>query len=412
MVERLSRRELYELVWSYPLVRLAERFGVSNVAVGKACTQMHMPLPGRGYWARLASGKRVFKIPLPPRPPGLDETVVIGGGRYWRYSQVRSEDEILAPLPDPPTFDEPIEAVQRRVEKSIGKVGVTHTLDNAPPLVAKLLAKDEERRKHYLGSSYRSPFDEPFYDSPSQQRRLRLLAGLLRAVAKCGCRADLWGAPPYNEAPVDFAIRVNHQNVPIRISSPDNRQTLRGRPGRPKSGGNTKIELYPAQGKSAAERTWQDGNKKLEQQLGEIAVAIVVAGETQHRHSVIRGYEWRLKSREDYFEKKRKEQEEAERKERERLAELERKRVERLLGEADALRRARDIRDYVEQVRSLATVTNVGADAISVGRWADWALSQADKIDPVKSGQFLANLEGAPEEVPKRPSSDMALSEF
>lgn len=412
MAERLSRRELYELVWSYPLVRLAERFGVSNVAVGKACTQMHVPLPGRGYWARLASGKRVLKTPLPPRPPGLDETVVIGGGRYWRYSQVRSDEEILAPLPDPPTFDEPIDAVQRRVEKSIGKISAIHTLDNPPPLVAKLLAKDEERRKRYLESSYRSSFDEPFYDSPGQQRRLRLLAGLLRAVARCGCRADIWGTPPYNAAPTEFAIRVNHQSVPIRVSAPDSPQKAQAQSGRPRSGVNIKIELYPAQGRNAAERTWQDSDKRLEQQLGEIAVAIVLAGETQHRDAVIRGYEWRVQSREEYIEKRRKEQEEAERKERERLAELERKRVERLLGEAEALRRARDIRHYVEQVRSLVTITDVGADALSVGRWAEWALSQADKIDPVKSGQFLANREGSLEEVPKRPSSDMALSEF
>ncbi len=79
---RLTRTELYDLAWSEPIKKLAERFGVSDVAVAKVCRQMYVPVPGRGYWARRTAGKPVIRISLPLRPPGLSEIAIIGGGLY------------------------------------------------------------------------------------------------------------------------------------------------------------------------------------------------------------------------------------------------------------------------------------------------------------------------------------------
>ena len=63
-------------------------------------------------------------------------------------------------------------------------------------------------------------------------------------------------------------------------------------------------------------------------------------------------------------------------------------RVERLLGEAEALRNARAIRAYVEEVREAdPMVPQADLDV-----WTKWALEQADRIDPVLSGSFLKGL--------------------
>jgi len=37
----------------------------TNVAIGKACRKLKVPLPGRGYWAKLAAGHKVKQVPLP-----------------------------------------------------------------------------------------------------------------------------------------------------------------------------------------------------------------------------------------------------------------------------------------------------------------------------------------------------------
>lgn len=47
-----NRVELYNEVWNQPLVKLARKYGISDVALGKACRKLRIPHPGRGDWQR------------------------------------------------------------------------------------------------------------------------------------------------------------------------------------------------------------------------------------------------------------------------------------------------------------------------------------------------------------------------
>lgn len=67
---------------------------------------------------------------------------------------------------------------------------------------------------------------------------------------------------------------------------------------------------------------------------------------------------------------------------------LERKRVKDLLGDAAAFRRARDIRAYVEEARAANADPPEPVPAQDMDSWARWALAQADRIDPVRTGAF------------------------
>ena len=67
---RISREQLYEEVWAEPVIKVAERYGVSGVAVAKWCRKLNVPRPGRGYWARKAAGRRVRQLPLPKAKNG------------------------------------------------------------------------------------------------------------------------------------------------------------------------------------------------------------------------------------------------------------------------------------------------------------------------------------------------------
>ena len=57
MPHRISRNELYQLVWSQPISALSKRFEISDVALAKACARAHIPVPPRGWWARKTAGK-------------------------------------------------------------------------------------------------------------------------------------------------------------------------------------------------------------------------------------------------------------------------------------------------------------------------------------------------------------------
>jgi hypothetical protein len=49
-VERPTKQDLQEMLWTMPTSQIAVRFGVSDKAVSKWATQYELSKPGRGYW--------------------------------------------------------------------------------------------------------------------------------------------------------------------------------------------------------------------------------------------------------------------------------------------------------------------------------------------------------------------------
>ena len=64
---RLDRSTLFERVWTVPVETLAKEWGLSGRGLAKACRRLRIPVPPRGYWARVAAGQR----PSRPRLPSL-----------------------------------------------------------------------------------------------------------------------------------------------------------------------------------------------------------------------------------------------------------------------------------------------------------------------------------------------------
>ena len=91
---KVTREELFELVWSKPVIELAKDFGMSDVALAKRCRTLRVPIPGRGYWARVAAGQ------APRRPRLPDKTDLT-------YRQTQA---LIFPTP-PPESAEPAMAV-------------------------------------------------------------------------------------------------------------------------------------------------------------------------------------------------------------------------------------------------------------------------------------------------------------
>lgn len=66
----VTREEIYELVWSTPIIKVAEKFEVSGSYLARVCTDLRVPRPERGYWAKLAVGKAPQRPALPEPLPG------------------------------------------------------------------------------------------------------------------------------------------------------------------------------------------------------------------------------------------------------------------------------------------------------------------------------------------------------
>jgi hypothetical protein len=71
----LTREELYAQVWAEPMTKLARRYGLSDRGLAKICTRMDIPVPGRGYWARVQSGQVPLQAKLPKMKAGQKSVV-------------------------------------------------------------------------------------------------------------------------------------------------------------------------------------------------------------------------------------------------------------------------------------------------------------------------------------------------
>src|SRR5262249_12796206 len=82
-----NRESLCEEVWTMPLLKLAKKYGISDVGLKKICRKLSIPTPGLGYWAKKEAGQRVEKVTLPalkepvhvvmhrprPQPPPIEQ---------------------------------------------------------------------------------------------------------------------------------------------------------------------------------------------------------------------------------------------------------------------------------------------------------------------------------------------------
>lgn len=62
---KLTREELYDLVWAEPLLSLSKKYAISDVGLRKLCVRMNIPVPIAGHWSKIKAGKAV----LPPELP-------------------------------------------------------------------------------------------------------------------------------------------------------------------------------------------------------------------------------------------------------------------------------------------------------------------------------------------------------
>jgi len=81
-----ERQKLFDEVWATPVTKLAKEYGLSDVGLRKICVSLDVPLPPRGYWAKLAASKTIPK-------PALHKTTRLT--TYERVMNVADVDEVL-----------------------------------------------------------------------------------------------------------------------------------------------------------------------------------------------------------------------------------------------------------------------------------------------------------------------------
>jgi hypothetical protein len=91
--ETWNREELYIEIWEKPLVKVAVKYNISAVALGKVCRKLQIPLPGRGHWTKKEFGKPVAETPLPTAT-----NLPVVRKMKEAYTRVRGTSEVVEPV--------------------------------------------------------------------------------------------------------------------------------------------------------------------------------------------------------------------------------------------------------------------------------------------------------------------------
>ena len=69
----LTRKELYDLVWSSPLSTLCKRYNISYSVLINVCKKLNVPIPEAGHWQKVQFDKPISIKPFPLEHDGINE---------------------------------------------------------------------------------------------------------------------------------------------------------------------------------------------------------------------------------------------------------------------------------------------------------------------------------------------------
>ncbi|NTF43049.1 hypothetical protein [Rhizobium rhizogenes] len=368
-------QDLIAFAWSAPLRELAAKVDLSDVGLKKQLVNLGVPIPPQGYWNKVHAGKPVPAMPAPEtRRPGQI-------GRFRIDARFQQFLPIAQPMPAQGPFaskeiPEDLDELYAQELKAIGAVSVPKSLDRAHSGLVELLRKEEKRRAKFAERRW----DGPVFDSIVAKRQLRILNALFWALTK----RRYTGQAYENSGEIHASVRIGETGIGIGVSllgkDPHRHRSQPLDVGLPLSTPLALTILPRFDGRTR--QTWQDDKEgRLEEKIAAIAASVIVAGELSFRNS--------LREAEEHEEKKRLE---AHRRHQEHLTALNQQRLQNLITSGELLRQAQDIRILVERVRSAMVSGSSDLGPAELQSWEEWALEQADMIDPIKSGQFLSHL--------------------
>lgn len=382
---RLSRKELYQKVWSEPMSRLAPTLGLSDRGLANLCKRHRIPRPGRGYWQKKKFGKQVRRTPLPKLRKDEEALATI---TIHKVSAPKSSDE-------PPGPVEKQRAFEKRPEN---RIEVPERVGRYHPLVrqSRDILKGWGSPRYGWNNQYRSlPADclDIRVERASRRRALKIMDTVIKAFEKRCFPVRISKA---NEDPKTI-ITVGEVELPIeieekyeRIELPPTESDLRSKrlygwePHKRydyEGTGNLALRINPGRWISLGVRkTWADGKtQRVEELLNQFVVGLVRVAEAKKQ-----------RDRERKEERKRRE-------EKRRLAEMRRRRLREEQERREELKRQASVwaehgrmREYVSALRKEAEREGPLPAYSPLRLWIEWAQSYLEKTDPLRQPRDLA----------------------
>lgn len=369
-----NREKLYKEVWSKAVVQVAIQYGVSDVAIHKVCKSLNVPVPPRGYWARLRAGEKITKPPLPATKGSTEKT---GSKTFEGVKEPIAPQQTLTFLTEEERRKVLLAAEQIQVSDESAKLNNKIRVYNSKVKEwNKNDGRPEGSQKGFKNYSHRPPFLAGVISNETLPRVYHILDAMYRKVEILGGSVN-----------DDLSLTIRNEHVTLEIFEAQDevkheitRQEAQAlivyedakRHNRWASQPNIRKYDYVFNGKLRICirqcRYFRDSEKeKVESRLGDMLIELYEESE------VIR------KNREAYEDAKRKEEEEKRRREERKIRYKEEvDRTIALTNMAQDYEMACKIRAYVN-----ALEPRVDMNDEKTAGWIDWVKKKADWFDPI-----------------------------
>lgn len=365
---RLTRAELYELVWAEPLNKVAERFGTSGARISQICDTHAIARPEQGHWLRLEMGKPICVRPLETAPVGVPDIISVNPSKRRK---AHASDKPASTLPDTDS-------------SAASTLKVPERLVRPHALVAEWIAtrEQEARAKERVYDHHLRRYRQPVPPTTADRRRFRVADAIFKAVERQGVRVtkgdrrELLMVRGGERLAFQLRYRLKRGQRPLtaeelRWREPDAQKWV--------------YELYETESLVFEIKTWlprgtraewEDSKRAtLEQQLDDVVVGIMAA---------FPALEQLRKERED--DRRRSELAERERRDRENARKLDAARFRRLLELASAWREAELARAFLAALRERLPPDPLPVAGIEAADWLAWAERKVEEHDRLNRG--------------------------
>ena len=343
----LTRKELYDIVWSTTLSKLTQQYAYTNDGIKKICKQYEVPMPDGSYWSKLKFNKKFKKEKLNPVFNSVDKIILA----------IREEG-------NPINIDNtPLTIRTKEIESD----------PKAPLIVPEKLTKPDiliQNTKSYHQSRKNKDFVRNdkldivhiYVEEANYNRALNIMDSFIKLLRHRGhsFRRDRNNYGPKIVAyDVEFSWNIREKTK--RILSDKIYETATYIP--------TGILILQI-GESFRAKEWVDGATKLENRLSKVVAKIEL--------DALKELEWREECRIHRIQEAEKEKL---RKEFQAKRDIELLNTKDLFKLAEYHNKANIIRDYISRIENQEPDNN--QESTELIEWIKWAKDKADWLDPL-----------------------------
>jgi hypothetical protein len=355
-----TREELYQLVWSEPMLTIANKYLISDTGLRKICINMDIPLPRAGHWMKLKFGQ---KIPQPPLPKTKSQKTTIE--LEYRPLELLKVKGVLSPAKTK------ILLIEQELAETLS---VPERLSKPEKIIVQakenLTAKDSYPRNGLISTHI--GFVNISVSKQNILRALRLMDTFIKSLRARG--------HDYIVSTRENYVSIKGEEIQIAL-----REKTSQAPTKDKWSTHDYVPcgiFVLKTGRWSNIKEWSDGKQLLENQISAIIVWMENLADKNIEDNKER--EIRRKIRE---EEERKEKEWQQRKEKE-LNDF-----KSIITQSSRWQKAGELRSYIEAVEAKAVANNQLTDKLS--DWLQWLRDKADWYDPFieKEDELLTDID-------------------